>query len=167
LRIAEFGDRILGPGCLSKSKSLAFRDDSLLNSDSSFKRDRMQKKNRVVIKTSYNEIQPYTTKDGAKIRELMHPAVQGNSNQSLAEATIAPGTATALHRHERSEELYHVTAGKGRVTLGEKTFEVATGDTVCIPPGTLHSLENRGNEPLKVLCCCAPPYSHDDTELMV
>jgi mannose-6-phosphate isomerase-like protein (cupin superfamily) len=121
---------------------------------------------KVVLKTSYNEIKPYTTKDGAIIRELMHPEVQGNSNQSLAEATIAPGTATALHRHEKTEELYHFTAGKGRVTVGKQAFQVSIGDTVCIPPGTLHSLENSGNEPLKLLCCCAPPYSHDDTELV-
>jgi mannose-6-phosphate isomerase-like protein (cupin superfamily) len=126
----------------------------------------MSKKTRRVLKTAYNEIQPYTTKDGAIIRELMHPEVQGNSNQSLAEATITKGTATALHRHKRSEEIYHFTAGKGQMTLGDKIFEAAIGDTVCIPPGTLHRLQNTGRESLKLLCCCAPPYSHDDTELV-
>ena len=100
------------------------------------------------------------------IRELMHPEVQGNSNQSLAEATITPGTATTLHGHHLSEEIYHFTGGKGQMTLGDETFEVAIGDTVCIPPGTLHRLKNTGKEPLKVLCCCAPAYSHDDTELV-
>jgi mannose-6-phosphate isomerase-like protein (cupin superfamily) len=125
------------------------------------------KKNKRVIKTTYNEIQPYITKDGAMIRELMHPEVQGNSNQSLAEATIAPGTATTLHRHHISEEIYHFTGGKGQMTLGDETFEVARGDTVCLPPGTLHRLKNTGKEPLTVLCCCAPAYSPDDTELAV
>ena len=125
------------------------------------------KKNKRVIKTTYKEIQPYTTKDGSIIRELMHPEVQGNSNQSLAEATIAPGTATTLHHHHLSEEIYHFTGGKGQMTLGDETFEVAIGDTVCIPPGTLHRLKNTGKEPLKVLCCCAPAYSHDNTELVV
>ena len=123
------------------------------------------KENKRVIKTAYNDIQPYTTKDGSIIRELMHPQVHGNFKQSLAEATIEPGTATAFHRHNKSEEIYHFTAGKGLMTLGEKTFQVATGDTVCIPPGSLHRIENTGNEPLKLLCCCAPAYSHDDTEL--
>jgi len=127
----------------------------------------MPRKTRRILKTAYSEIKPYTTKDGAIIRELMHPGVHRNSNQSLAEATIAPGTATSLHLHKRSEEIYHVTAGKGEMTLGDKTFKVVVGDTVCIPPGTLHKLASTGNEPLKVLCCCAPPYSHDDTELMV
>ena len=124
------------------------------------------KKNKRVIKTTYKEIQPYTTKDGSIIRELMHPEVQGNSNQSLAEATITPGTATALHRHNLSEEIYHFTGGRGQMTLDEETFEVVMGDTVWIPPGSLHRLQNTGKEPLKLLCCCAPPYSHDDTELV-
>ena len=129
-------------------------------------RSDMATEQKVVLKTSYNEIRPYSTKDGAIIRELMHPEVHGNLNQSLAEATITKGTATALHRHKISEEIYHFTAGKGQMTLGDKTFEVAIGDTVCIPAGTLHRLENTGEEPLKLLCCSAPAYSHDDTDLV-
>jgi mannose-6-phosphate isomerase-like protein (cupin superfamily) len=127
----------------------------------------MATKQKVVMKTSYNEIKPYTTKDGAIIRELMHPEIHGNSQQSLAEATVPAATSTVLHRHRRSEEIYHITAGKGRMTLGEKTFTVEVGDTVYIPLGTSHKLDNSGTEPLKLLCCCAPPYSHDDTELTV
>ncbi|MGD8916082.1 MAG: cupin domain-containing protein [Syntrophobacterales bacterium] len=126
----------------------------------------MPGKTRRILKTAYKEIQPYTTKDGAIIRELMHPELHGNSNQSLAEATIAPGTATALHRHNLSEEVYYFIGGKGQMTLAEESFEVATGDTICIPPRTLHKLQNNGKEPLKLLCCCAPAYSHDDTELV-
>ena len=126
----------------------------------------MPKINGRGLKTAYSDIEPYITKDGAMIRELMHPEVQGNSNQSLAEATITPGTATTLHGHRLSEEIYHFTSGRGQMTLGDETFEVAIGDTVCIPPGTLHRVENTGKEPLKILCCCAPAYSHDDTELV-
>lgn len=118
------------------------------------------------MKTRYAEIPAYDTKDGSEIRELMHPAAHGNRNQSLAEAIIAAGGATHLHRHRLSEELYHVTAGRGVMTLGEERFEIGPGDTVHIAPFTPHCLENTGGEPLKVLCCCSPPYSHEDTELL-
>ena len=96
----------------------------------------------------------------------MHPAVHGNSKQSLAEATIPVGATTALHRHHRTEEIYHFTAGHGLLTVGEQTVEVTAGDTICIPPGTDHRLENTGKTDLKLLCCCTPPYSHDHTELI-
>lgn len=118
------------------------------------------------MKTTYASLPAYTTKDSSEIRELMHPSVHGNRHQSLAEAVVAPGTGTRLHRHRASEELYHITAGHGRMTLGDQHFTVQPGDTVCIPPGTPHCIENPGGEPLRILCCCAPPYAHEDTELL-
>lgn len=118
------------------------------------------------MKTSYQDIEAYTTKDGSEIRELMHPARHGNRMQSLAEAVIQPGQRTQLHRHANTEELYHVTAGAGIMTLGQSTFQIAAGDTVLIEPGTAHCVEATGNIPLKILCCCSPAYSHEDTELL-
>ncbi|MGD8369968.1 MAG: cupin domain-containing protein [Syntrophobacterales bacterium] len=126
----------------------------------------MVSQQKSILKTSYSNIKPYTTRDGSLIRELMHPEVHGNTKQSLAEATIPVGTGTVLHRHDSSEEIYHITAGRGRMTLGEHTFEVVVGDTICIPPGTDHRIENTGRTTLKLFCCCAPPYSHVDTELL-
>lgn len=116
--------------------------------------------------TRYEEIKPYITKDGSIIRELMHPAVHGSSNQSLAEATVPSGGKTFLHRHGKSEEIYHITEGSGIMTLGSAEFEVRKGDTICIESGNPHRIQNTGKEPLKILCCCAPAYSHEDTELM-
>lgn len=114
----------------------------------------------------YGQVQPYVTKDGSEIRELMHPAIHGNTAQSLAEARVPAGTRTLLHRHQRTEELYHITAGAGLMTLGSHQFPVTAGDTVCIPPGTPHRIEATGDTPLRILCCCAPAYSHDDTEIL-
>jgi mannose-6-phosphate isomerase-like protein (cupin superfamily) len=114
----------------------------------------------------YASVPAYRTKDGSEIRELMHPTVHGNRAQSLAEANVPAGSRTLLHRHHRTEELYHITAGQGRMTLGEDCFAVHPGDTVLIPPDTAHCIEAIGEEPLRLLCCCAPAYSHDDTELL-
>ncbi len=116
--------------------------------------------------TRYADIPVYQTKDGSQIRELMHPDRHGNRAQSLAEAIVAPGQETLLHKHLRTEELYHITAGRGLMTLGEQCFEVGIGDTVLIPPGTPHCIRNLGEEPLRILCSCAPAYTHDDTELL-
>ena len=118
------------------------------------------------MKTSYAQIPAYITKDGSEIRELMHPAQHGNRLQSLAEATVAPGCRTQLHRHALTEELYHVTSGSGLMTLGAERMKVGAGDTVLIAPGTPHCIEALGAEPLTILCCCSPPYSHEDTELL-
>ena len=121
----------------------------------------------MAIKSEYNKIQPYSTKDGSQIKELMHPEIHGNQSQSLAEACIPIGSTTLLHKHNESEELYHIKSGKGLMTLGEEKFEVTTGDTICIPPGVPHLIQNTGKVKLKILCCCSPPYSHNDTKLLV
>ena len=109
---------------------------------------------------------PYQTRDGSLIRELMHPALHAAQRQSLAEAELLANGATALHRHHRSEELYHFLSGSGWMTLGDERFAVRAGDTVCIAPGTAHRLECDGQGPMRLLCCCSPPYSHEDTELL-
>ena len=118
------------------------------------------------MKTRYGDIPAYITKDGSEIRELIHPIPHGVRHQSLAEAIVPPGAKTLLHRHHRTEEIYHVTSGTGLMTLGEELLEVSAGDSVPIPPGTAHCIEALGNEPLHILCCCSPAYSHEDTELL-
>lgn len=118
------------------------------------------------MKTSRATVDAYVTKDRSEIRELMHPSVQGNRVQSLAEATVPPGAVTLLHRHAVTEEIYHFTSGEGWMTLGDERFEVRAGDTVCISPGLAHRLENTGDADMVLLCSCSPAYSHEDTELL-
>ncbi|MBU1003058.1 MAG: cupin domain-containing protein [Proteobacteria bacterium] len=117
------------------------------------------------MKTRYVDVSPYITKDGSIIRELMHPDRHDACRQSLAEAIVPPSSTTLAHVHHKTEELYHVLDGQGCMTLGGETFEVSPGDTVLIPPGTVHCIQNTGQRDLRVLCCCSPAYSHGDTEL--
>lgn len=107
--------------------------------------------------------EPFVTKDGSEIRELAGTATGNSVNQSLAEAVVRAGGETQEHWHRVSEEIYLFTSGSGRMRLGEEEAEVVAGDTVVIPPGTPHKLWATGSEPLELLCCCAPPYSHEDT----
>lgn len=116
--------------------------------------------------STYNDAQPITAKDGSEIRELMHPSRHGNQAQSLAEATVYAGQRTLLHRHQITEELYHVTAGQGTMILGDESFAIGVGDTILIPPGTPHALNNTWPVPLRVLCCCTPAYDAADTEIL-
>jgi mannose-6-phosphate isomerase-like protein (cupin superfamily) len=110
--------------------------------------------------------EPFITADGSSIRELAGIPSGNASNQSLAEAVVPPGGATIAHLHRRSEEIYLFTAGSGRMRLGDEERPVHAGDCVVIPPGTAHKLWADEPDPLVLLCCCAPPYSHADTQLL-
>ena len=107
----------------------------------------------------------FVTLDGSTIRELAGPVSLPTDNQSLAEATVPVGGATAEHYHVLSEELYYFTAGRGRLRVGDEERDVRAGECVVIPAGAVHKLTNTGEKPMKLLCCCAPPYSNDDTVL--
>jgi mannose-6-phosphate isomerase-like protein (cupin superfamily) len=108
--------------------------------------------------TSVESVEAFVTKDGSTIRELHHTGVQ-----SLAEATLEVEQATERHYHRVAEEIYFVLKGQGRMEVDGETTYIRPGDAVLIPAGAWHQLENNGTSELRILCCCAPPYSHDDT----
>ncbi len=108
---------------------------------------------------------PFITKDGSEIRSILDRTNSTATHQSLAEATLLPGSETAGHVHARTEEIYYILRGRGVMTVGAARREVGPGDGILIPPGARHSIENPGAEALVFLCCCAPPYSHEDTVL--
>ena len=107
----------------------------------------------------------FVTADGSSIRELAGVPTGNAANQSLAEATVPPGAETAEHFHRTSEEIYLFLSGMGTMRLDGEEAPVRAGDCVVIAPGAVHKLRNPGTEPLVLLCCCAPAYSHEDTVL--
>ncbi len=113
-----------------------------------------------------DKAEPFTTKDGSEIRELLAYRNSCIRNQSLAEATIAVGTSTQEHYHIKSEEIYYILSGKGRMKIENEFREVGPLDTVAIPPGQRHKLWNTGTVPLVLICACAPAYENDDTVIV-
>ena len=103
-----------------------------------------------------DELQAFTTKDGSEIREFHH-----TSAQSLAEASLPAGQSTQRHYHAASEEIYFVLEGEGDLEIDGERTRVGVGDAALIPAGTWHEIV--ATSPLRFLCCCAPPYSDEDT----
>ncbi|MCC7084748.1 MAG: cupin domain-containing protein [Pirellulales bacterium] len=110
---------------------------------------------------------PFITKDGSEIRELLAHRNSCIRQQSLAEARLPPGAATTAHYHRKTEEIYYILSGGGQMTIGDEVRQVGPMDAIAIPPGQVHQILNTGDVPLVFLCCCAPPYEHHDTVLVV
>jgi mannose-6-phosphate isomerase-like protein (cupin superfamily) len=104
---------------------------------------------------------PFTTKDGSTIRSILDRANAPVEKQSLAEARVPLGSATQRHHHKLTEEFYFILEGSGEMEINGETRAVGPGDAILIPPGAWHTISAR--EALRFLCCCAPPYSHEDT----
>ena len=104
---------------------------------------------------------PFTTKDGSTIRSILDRTNAPVQNQSLAEATIPVGQPTERHYHKLSEEFYFILEGAGTMEIDGIIRPVSPGDAILIPPSAWHQIT--ATERLRLLCCCAPPYSHEDT----
>lgn len=104
---------------------------------------------------------PFTTKDGSQIRSILDLSNAPVLNQSLAEASIPTGGSTERHYHKQSEEFYFLLEGDGTMEIDGNSRAVGPGDAILIPAGAWHQIT--AITPLRFLCCCAPPYAHEDT----
>src|SRR5437879_13775972 len=64
---------------------------------------------------------------------------------------IQPGGYSTLERHRHSHAVV-VIRGRGRVALGEHTYDLAPFDCVYVAPGAVHQFAASGGEPLGFLC---------------
>lgn len=104
---------------------------------------------------------PFTTKDGSTIRSILDRTNAPVEKQSLAEARVPEGRATQRHYHRLAEEFYFILEGTGEMEINGETWPVGPGDAILIPAGAWHTITAR--QALRFLCCCAPPYAHEDT----
>lgn len=61
---------------------------------------------------------------------------------------ITPGKRLSYQRHRRRAEHWYIVAGRARVTLDDVVHERGVGDTIEVPRGGWHRVENPGREPL-------------------
>ena len=106
---------------------------------------------------------PFTTADGSTIRSLLDRTTAPVDHQSLAEATLEPGTATTRHYHRAAEEFYFLLEGSGEMEIDGERARVGAGDSILIPTGAWHKLTADADCGIRMLCCCSPPYAHEDT----
>jgi len=66
---------------------------------------------------------------------------------------LRPNQAPPLHKHEDTEQIFHIFAGHGVLTIGEQKqqFPVKAGDVVRVPVNTWHSIRAEGEADLKYI----------------
>jgi mannose-6-phosphate isomerase-like protein (cupin superfamily) len=70
----------------------------------------------------------------------------------LGEALIQPGFAgPPPHVHEHLHDMFYVLEGTLTMRLGDETLELDPGSFVCVPPGSVHTFSNRGEQPARFL----------------
>ena len=93
-----------------------------------------------------SQVKPWTETCG-QIRPLIEEA-----DNAAAEVHHLEITDAKLHYHERTDEIYHIIAGQGRMLLDDEEIELSEGVVVYVPRGVKHRAW--GN--LKALVICIP-----------
>jgi quercetin dioxygenase-like cupin family protein len=84
-------------------------------------------------------------------------AARGGPSQLAWELLLAPGgRVPSRHAHPGQEERFTVVDGRMRFRINGRRVVAGAGDTVVVPPGTVHSFANAGPEPARVLVTTAP-----------
>ena len=83
-------------------------------------------------------------------------------NLKVKRIVVAPGKRFSLQRHRRRTEHWFVVSGKGRVTLGSDEITLIPGQSVDIPAGTMHRMENSGELDLSFIEVQTGDYFGED-----
>jgi mannose-6-phosphate isomerase-like protein (cupin superfamily) len=70
------------------------------------------------------------------------------SDHKVKRIVVHPGKRLSLQKHRMRSEHWHVVRGEGLVTRGAENIPVKQGDSLDIPRGTVHRIENVGGSPL-------------------
>ncbi|HTY51314.1 MAG TPA: mannose-1-phosphate guanylyltransferase/mannose-6-phosphate isomerase [Steroidobacteraceae bacterium] len=100
-------------------------------------------------------------------REVFRPwgsydTIESGPRFSVKRLKLNPGASQSLQVHHHRAEHWVVVSGTARVTRGEETFLLEENQSVYIPIGVKHRLENPGKIPLHVIEVQSGAYLGED-----
>ncbi len=72
-------------------------------------------------------------------------------NFLVKELTINPKSSISLQKHNHRSEHWMITHGKPKITLNKKYFTMKPDETIFIPLGSVHRIENPYKKPVKII----------------
>ena len=75
---------------------------------------------------------------------------------SLTDSMVPPQGDPPPHIHHREDEAFRVLEGELEVLVGENKFKAGAGSFVHLPKGVLHSYQNVGTGPARLLTLMVP-----------
>jgi quercetin dioxygenase-like cupin family protein len=94
---------------------------------------------------------------------IRRTAAQTGGTLLAWELELAPGgRVPASHAHPRQQEVFTVLEGRMRFRVGWRRQVAGPGDTVTVPPGTVHHFANAGPVPARVAVQTRPALAMQD-----
>lgn len=74
--------------------------------------------------------------------------IHDESNYKLKRIEVNPGGRLSYQYHEKRSEAWTIVQGKGTIKLDDKIKDYYKGQTIIIPQGSKHRIQNNGQEKL-------------------
>jgi len=84
---------------------------------------------------------------------------------SVIKERIPPGLGEVSHFHERARQLFYVLSGRLAIELPEGVMELQPGDSLEVPPRTVHRVHNPFAEEATFLVISSPSTASDRTNV--
>ncbi|HGL4533679.1 mannose-1-phosphate guanyltransferase [Enterobacter roggenkampii] len=100
-------------------------------------------------------------------REVYRPwgkydSIDTGSRYQVKRLTVKPGEGISLQMHHHRAEHWIVVAGTAQVTINEQTKLLGENESIYIPVGATHCLENPGKIPLELIEVRSGSYLGED-----
>jgi mannose-1-phosphate guanylyltransferase len=100
-------------------------------------------------------------------REVFRPwgsydSIDNGKRYQVKRISVKPGEKLSVQMHHHRAEHWIVVSGTASVTLGDETQLVTENESVYIPVGEVHALENPGKIPLELIEVQSGSYLGED-----
>ena len=100
-------------------------------------------------------------------REVFRPwgsydSIDNGERYQVKRISVKPGEKLSVQMHHHRAEHWIVVSGTASVTIGEETHLVTENESVYIPIGEVHALENPGKIPLELIEVQSGSYLGED-----
>ncbi|GGF56445.1 mannose-1-phosphate guanylyltransferase/mannose-6-phosphate isomerase [Alteromonas lipolytica] len=125
-------------------------------------------KNKVQdIKNVVNQLKAERRPEFEFHREVFRPwgsydSIDNGKRFQVKRISVKPGEKLSVQMHHHRAEHWIVVSGTANVTIGEKTQLVTENESVYIPIGDVHALENPGKIPLELIEVQSGAYLGED-----
>lgn len=106
---------------------------------------------------SENEIQKLETRPWGSYVVLID-----DKNYKVKKLVISPKKRFSLQFHNKRTETWTIVKGNLQITIGDKAGIYSYGQTVSVPVGTTHRIENTGDEAAEVIEVQTGTYFGED-----
>jgi mannose-1-phosphate guanylyltransferase/mannose-6-phosphate isomerase len=83
-------------------------------------------------------------------------------NYQVKKITVSPGASLSLQRHKYRSEHWVVVDGIAKVTINKQTKNLSKGQSIFVPLGSIHRLENHGEFPMVLIEVQTGSYLGED-----